>query len=87
VVASSSFGFFFRFLYLSIPPFYLIANNVYGLVAILFGVVPVIWPGAGILTLLWLIGSYSIIFGILLLLLAFRLRGASDVNRPITNPA
>jgi uncharacterized membrane protein HdeD (DUF308 family) len=33
------------------------------------------WPGAGVLALLWLIGTFAIIFGVLLIILAFKLRG------------
>jgi len=45
-----------------------------GILSVLFGLLAVIWPGAGLLTLLWLIGTYAIIFGGVLLVLAFRLR-------------
>ena len=45
-----------------------------GIASIIFGVLMVIWPGAGALAVIWLIGSYAIIFGVLFLFLAFRLR-------------
>jgi len=53
-----------------------------GLLSVLFGVALFVWPGTGILTLLWLLGGYAIVSGIFLLMLAFRLRG---LNKPISN--
>lgn len=49
-----------------------------GVASILFGVLLFVFPGAGALGLVWLIGGYSIAFGILLIVLAFRLRGMRD---------
>lgn len=45
-----------------------------GLASLVFGLFLVIFPGAGALAVVWLIGAYSILFGIVLLALAFRLR-------------
>ncbi|MCJ2073026.1 HdeD family acid-resistance protein [Methylobacterium sp. J-030] len=45
-----------------------------GLVSILFGIALLIEPGMSALVLTWWIGSYSLAFGVLLLILAFRLR-------------
>lgn len=45
-----------------------------GLVSLLFGVMLVIQPGAGALALVWVIGLYAVFFGILLLVLALRLK-------------
>ena len=50
-----------------------------GILSILFGVLlGVLGPFAGILSLIWLIGAYSIAFGVLLLVTAFRVRGQDD---------
>jgi len=49
----------------------LIAN---GVLAVLFGLFLVVAPALGILTLVWIIGGYAIVFGTIMLVLAFRLR-------------
>src|SRR5208282_1833454 len=45
-----------------------------GLASVVFGVLLIWRPGAGALTVLWLIGSYAIVFGVLLLILALKIR-------------
>ena len=45
-----------------------------GIASVVFSVLLVAFPGAGALAVVWIIGAYSILFGILLLTLAFRLR-------------
>jgi len=45
-----------------------------GIASVVFGVLLVARPAAGALTLLWLIGAYAIAFGVVLLLLAFKVR-------------
>jgi len=47
-----------------------------GIASVIFGVWLAARPGAGALTLLWLIAVFSIAFGALQLLLAFEMRGA-----------
>jgi uncharacterized membrane protein HdeD (DUF308 family) len=46
-----------------------------GVLSVMFGVSLIAWPRAGLLSLMWLVGSFSIAFGVLMCLLAFRLRG------------
>jgi uncharacterized membrane protein HdeD (DUF308 family) len=46
-----------------------------GLLSVLFGLYLILFPGAGILSLLWLVGFFAILFGISMLLLGWRLRG------------
>jgi uncharacterized membrane protein HdeD (DUF308 family) len=45
-----------------------------GLVSLLFGLFVIVRPGAGALAIAWMIATYAFIFGILQLLIGFRLR-------------
>jgi uncharacterized membrane protein HdeD (DUF308 family) len=45
-----------------------------GLVSILFGVLLFVFPTAGAVSVIWMIGIYAIVFGILEIIFAFRLR-------------
>ena len=47
-----------------------------GIVSVLFGIVLVIQPGAALITLLWFVGAYAVVFGVIIVVWAFRLRGA-----------
>lgn len=46
-----------------------------GLASVVFGLLLFYRPGAGALAVVWLIGTYALIFGVLFLMLGFRLRG------------
>jgi uncharacterized membrane protein HdeD (DUF308 family) len=46
-----------------------------GVLSIIFGIALILFPGTGILTLLWLLAGYAIVFGVVLIVLAFRVRG------------
>lgn len=52
-----------------------------GVLSILFGLVLAFNPGTGAVALIWIIGSYAILFGGLLLYLAFKVRGLE--SRPM----
>jgi uncharacterized membrane protein HdeD (DUF308 family) len=45
-----------------------------GIASVALGVLLMARPGAGVLTLVWLIAAYAVIFGILLVILAFNVR-------------
>jgi len=49
-----------------------------GVLSVVFGLLLIIFPGAGALTVVWLIGIYALVFGLLLVGLALRLRSASQ---------
>jgi uncharacterized membrane protein HdeD (DUF308 family) len=45
-----------------------------GIVSVLFGIVLLVSPGAALITLLWLVGAYAIVFGVIIVVWAVRLR-------------
>jgi uncharacterized membrane protein HdeD (DUF308 family) len=48
-----------------------------GIASLALGVLLMARPGAGALALLWLIASYAVVFGLLLVALALQVRGAA----------
>jgi uncharacterized membrane protein HdeD (DUF308 family) len=48
-----------------------------GIASIAFGVLIVMYPGSGLLAVVWLIGLYAVIFGITQIMLGFRLKGVA----------
>lgn len=48
-----------------------------GVVAVIFGVILLIFPGSGILGLIVLLGIYAILFGVLLIVMSFQVRSAA----------
>lgn len=51
-----------------------------GILSVLLGVLLAIRPSAGLLSLVWVIGVYAIIFGILFIIHGFQFRGAGAVT-------
>ncbi len=49
-----------------------------GALSVIFGIIPAVLPGVGLLSLVWLIGIYAILFGIALIVLALRARGLQN---------
>jgi uncharacterized membrane protein HdeD (DUF308 family) len=45
-----------------------------GFLSVLFGILLLVWPGAGALALVWLIGAYAIVFGVIYIAFAFKLK-------------
>lgn len=54
-----------------------------GVLSVLVGIALFIWPAAGVLAVTWIIAAYAILFGILLIVLGFRLRTRNE-QRPMT---
>jgi len=52
-----------------------------GLLSVIFGIVVFARPGAGALAVIWLIGSYAIFFGVLLIALGVRLKPHTSRGR------
>ena len=48
-----------------------------GIVGILFGVVVLVWPAASVVALLWVVATFSLVFGVVQIVWAFRLRTAT----------
>ena len=49
-----------------------------GVVSIIFGILLIAQPSAGAISIVWLLGAYTLLFGILMLMLALRVRGMRD---------
>jgi len=52
-----------------------------GILSVAFGVLAIMRPGAGALSIVWLIGTYAVLWGILLLTVAFRVKGGVSSAR------
>ena len=58
------------------------ALSLAGILSIIFGSVLFIFPGAGILSILWLVGVYAIVFGVLFIVRAFQMRSLASSVAP-----
>lgn len=52
-----------------------------GVASVLYGVVIFLFPAAGALSIVWLIGSFAIAFGVFLLILGWRLRRINELAK------
>jgi uncharacterized membrane protein HdeD (DUF308 family) len=54
-----------------------------GIISIVFGLVLAARPGVGALAMVWVVGVYALVFGLITIVLAFRVRGlAQRVEKP-----
>jgi len=58
-----------------------------GALSVVFGVLCFVMPNAGALSILWLIGGYAIVFGVLMLTLAAKIKGGVTAARKAMRPA
>jgi uncharacterized membrane protein HdeD (DUF308 family) len=49
-----------------------------GVVSVLFGIAMFAWPAAGLLTLVYLVGFYAIVYGVITGVMAFRLHSLPE---------
>ncbi len=52
-----------------------------GSLSVLFGLILAFLPGAGLLSLTWLIGAFALVFGVAFIFLGFRVRGLGSGSR------
>ena len=45
-----------------------------GVLSVIFGILLLIWPGAGMLSLVWLIAIFAILYGIAMVALSFKVK-------------
>jgi len=45
-----------------------------GLLSIIFGIILIVYPGSGLLAILWLVGIFAIVFGVSLIIQGFQIR-------------
>jgi uncharacterized membrane protein HdeD (DUF308 family) len=57
-----------------------------GALAILFGILVLIRPGAGLVSIIWIIGIWAIVWGITLIILGVQLRKAANTTEASTSP-
>ena len=58
-----------------------------GLLSVAFGAYLLVFPGTGLLSLVWLVGFWAVAFGVSSLRLAFRLRGIDNDLRKVASAA
>jgi uncharacterized membrane protein HdeD (DUF308 family) len=57
-----------------------------GALSILFGILVLIWPGTGLVSIIWIIGIWAIVSGITLIVLGVQLRKAASTTEAGASP-
>jgi uncharacterized membrane protein HdeD (DUF308 family) len=55
-----------------------------GAASVVWGFLLLVWPFVGAIVLAWWMGAYALVFGVMLLLLAFKLRRQRDRSEPLS---
>ena len=50
-----------------------------GLLSVLFGIFVLAQPGAGLMAMLWVLATYAVIFGVLMVILAFKIKKVTAI--------
>jgi uncharacterized membrane protein HdeD (DUF308 family) len=58
-----------------------------GALSILFGILVLIWPGTGLVSIIWIIGIWAIVWGITLIVLGIQLRKAASTTEAGASPS
>ena len=53
-----------------------------GTLSIALGILLAAAPGTGLMSLIWLLGGYALVFGVLYIIAGFRLKGSRSAQRP-----
>jgi len=53
-----------------------------GLASVFFGLLLMARPGVGVLAVMWIVGTYAILFGVVLVILGFRAKALKGLVRP-----
>jgi uncharacterized membrane protein HdeD (DUF308 family) len=58
-----------------------------GALSILFGILLLIWPDTGLVTIIWIIGIWAVVWGIILIVLGLQLRKAARMSGASASPS
>jgi uncharacterized membrane protein HdeD (DUF308 family) len=58
-----------------------------GALSILFGILLLIWPDTGLVTIIWIIGIWAVVWGIILIVLGLQLRKAASMSGASASPS
>ena len=69
-----------------VPPYVMVGHSYGGVISLLYGFLMILAPLLGAVVLTWWLGAYSIVFGVALIVLAFRLRSQRERDAVFGSP-